>query len=142
MAVTVIYDPAYLTHDTGRHPENARRLEAVLESLKAISGKIQMVKPASAKVEDLVRCHRDEMVQDVRNLCERGAPFIDADTRISKESYNVALLAAGAAITAVDAVMKQEGGRAFGFCGINLFAYIVGPQLFLAAGPVLGNQFR
>jgi acetoin utilization deacetylase AcuC-like enzyme len=36
------------------------------------------------------------------------------DTHISRESYNVALLAAGAAITAVDEVMKHEGGRAFG----------------------------
>jgi polar amino acid transport system permease protein len=35
---------------------------------------------------------------------------------------------------------QEEGGRAFGFTGVNLFMYIIGPQLFIAAGPVLGNQ--
>ena len=35
---------------------------------------------------------------------------------------------------------QEEGGRAFGFTGIKLFVYIIGPQLFIAAGPVLGNQ--
>jgi polar amino acid transport system permease protein len=35
---------------------------------------------------------------------------------------------------------QEEGGRAFGFTGINLFVRIIGPQLFIAAGPVLGNQ--
>jgi polar amino acid transport system permease protein len=35
---------------------------------------------------------------------------------------------------------QEEGGRAFGFTGLRLFAYIIGPQLFIAAGPVLGNQ--
>src|SRR5205807_971330 len=39
--------------------------------------------------------------------------FIDADTRISPESFAVAQLAAGAALAGVDAVMREEGGHAF-----------------------------
>ncbi len=35
---------------------------------------------------------------------------------------------------------QEEGGRAFGFTGVKLLLYIIGPQLFIAAGPVLGNQ--
>jgi len=35
---------------------------------------------------------------------------------------------------------QEEGGRAFGFTGVRLLLYIIGPQLFIAAGPVLGNQ--
>ena len=35
MAVSVIYDPAYLNHNTGNHPENSRRLERILESVKS-----------------------------------------------------------------------------------------------------------
>jgi acetoin utilization deacetylase AcuC-like enzyme len=73
-----------------------------------------MQKPAAASVEDLVRVHRLEMVEHVKQLCESGARYIDMDTHISRESYDVALLAAGAAISAVDAVMKEDGGRAFG----------------------------
>jgi len=111
----LIYDPAYLTHDTGKHPENARRLEAVLNTLNSseIGSRLKRVQPALARPEDLMRCHRQEMVDEVRQLCESGTSFIDADTRISPQSYHVALLAAGGAMTAVDEVMKEDGGRAF-----------------------------
>jgi acetoin utilization deacetylase AcuC-like enzyme len=116
MAVTVIYDSAYLNHNTGNHPENAHRLERILETLKAgeLGRLVRMQKPAAATVDDLGRVHRYEMVEHVKQLCESGARYIDMDTHISRESYDVALLAAGAAISAVDAVMKEDGGRAFG----------------------------
>jgi acetoin utilization deacetylase AcuC-like enzyme len=116
MAVTVIYDSAYLNHNTGNHPENAHRLERILETLKAgeLGRHVRMQKPAAATVDDLGRVHRHEMVEHVKQLCESGARYIDMDTHISRESYAVALLAAGAAISAVDAVMKEDGGRAFG----------------------------
>jgi len=51
----------------------------------------------------------------VRSLCERGIPFIDLDTVISRESYEVARLAAGAAVSGVDHVFKGEGANAFAF---------------------------
>ena len=35
---------------------------------------------------------------------------------------------------------QEEGGVAFGFTGIKLFMRIIGPQLFIAAGPILRNQ--
>jgi len=116
MAVSVIYDPAYLNHNTGNHPENSRRLERILESVKSgdLGERIRMQKPLAASVEDVVRVHSREMVDHVKQLCESGARYIDMDTHISRESYDVALLAAGAAISAVDAVMKEDGGRAFG----------------------------
>lgn len=35
---------------------------------------------------------------------------------------------------------QEESGRAFGYSGMRLFVRIIGPQIVLAAGPVLGNQ--
>jgi polar amino acid transport system permease protein len=35
---------------------------------------------------------------------------------------------------------QEESGRAFGFSGIRLFIRIIAPQIFIAAGPLLGNQ--
>ncbi len=35
---------------------------------------------------------------------------------------------------------QEETGRAFGYSGMHLFIRIIAPQIFLAAGPVLGNQ--
>ena len=34
MAIHLIYDPAFLKHDTGVHPENSLRLEAILRAIK------------------------------------------------------------------------------------------------------------
>src|SRR5499427_61855 len=117
MAVSLIYDPLYLKHDTGVHPENARRLEAILraiESDESLSKRLLRVTPKPAHNEDIVRCHREELVYHLESLCVRGESYVDVDTRISPESFQVAKLAAGAATAAIDAVMSQEGARAFG----------------------------
>ena len=116
MPVHLIYDPTYLKHNTGTHPENARRLEAIVRSLDgdaALSKKLERVKPRAAQKEDLRRCHREQLIHEIETLAEQGETFVDVDTRISRESFEVARLAAGAALTAVDAVMKEAGSRAF-----------------------------
>ena len=115
--VSLIYDSAFLKHDTGpHHPENSKRLEAILETLEAsqdISGRLQRINPKPATDTDLARCHSEEMIFNIRALCERGVSAIDPDTHISADSFEVARLAAGAAVTAVDSVFAEDGGRAF-----------------------------
>jgi acetoin utilization deacetylase AcuC-like enzyme len=117
MAVHLIYDPLYLKHDTGVHPENSLRLESILRAIREdeeLSAGLVNVKPTTASEEDIVRTHDRDLFRELRRVVEGGARFIDADTHISRDSFDVARLAAGAAITAVDLVMKSEGGRAFG----------------------------
>ena len=116
MPVHLIYDPEFLKHDTGVHPENPNRLNAILRTLQAdevLWPKLAMVHPKRASIEDLGRCHNEMMILRAQQLSERGAPALDADTRISRESFEVARLAAGAAITAVDGALAEDGGRAF-----------------------------
>src|SRR5215467_10030256 len=116
MSTSLIYDAKYLKHDTGVHPENARRLEAILHALDQdddISKKLERTAPQPAHNEDIARCHREDLIYKIESLCKRDESFIDADTRISPESFEVARLAAGAALTAVDAAMREDGGHAF-----------------------------
>jgi len=116
MAVSLISDPVYLKHETGVHPENAKRLEAIISALdkdESLSNRLVRIAPKPAPNEDIARCHREELVYHLESLCVRGETYVDVDTRISPESFEVAKLAAGAATTAVDAVMNQDGGRAF-----------------------------
>jgi acetoin utilization deacetylase AcuC-like enzyme len=99
------------------HPENARRLEAILHFVdndEKLSSRVVRDMPRPATNEDIVRCHREDLISRIQSACERGETHLDVDTRISPESYEVARLAAGAAVVAVDAVMANEGGRAFG----------------------------
>jgi len=117
MSVALIYDPAYLKHNTGLHPENARRLDAILRAIdedESLSKKLTRVTPHPAPNEDIARCHRQDLIYHIESLCERGETEVDEDTRISPDSFQVARLAAGAAVAAVDAAMREDGGRAFG----------------------------
>ena len=117
MPVDLVYDSAYLRHDTGAgHFENPRRLEAILQAVAEdpeLAARLRRVTPRPAKETDLLRCHDAEMVSAIRNHIERGGTHLDSDTPVCAESFDIACLAAGAAITAVDLAMAEDGGRAF-----------------------------
>src|SRR5262245_2245753 len=86
MSTYLIYDPAYLKHQTGVHPENPRRLQAIrhaLESDELLSARLGRIKPESAPFEDIARCHDEELIGYIQARCEEGVRFLDADTSIS-----------------------------------------------------------
>jgi acetoin utilization deacetylase AcuC-like enzyme len=117
MPVSLLYDPAYLTHDTGpMHFEIPQRLECILaavQSDEALNQKLQRVAPRPATEKDLLRCHDEMMVRGIRSYIDRGGTHLDTDTPVCSVSFNVACLAAGAALTAVDTVLAHDGARAF-----------------------------
>jgi acetoin utilization deacetylase AcuC-like enzyme len=115
MSVSLIYDSVYLKHDTGAHPENARRLHSILRAIDndESASKLVRLAPTPANNEDIARCHREDLIYHLESLCQGGETYVDVDTRVSPHSFEVARLAAGAAVTAVDTVMREEGGRAF-----------------------------
>jgi acetoin utilization deacetylase AcuC-like enzyme len=104
----LISDPLFLRHDTGRHPERPQRLVAITERLDR-SGLRDRCRPGSYTplgVEQVVRLHRPEVVARARAASEAGGGQLDADTVVSKDSFTVALAAAGACAAGVDAVMS------------------------------------
>ena len=116
MSTSFIYDPHFLDHETGTHPETPGRLEAIhgaLEADRSLWSRLQHVKPAPASDEDITRCHSAELIDQIREASERGAGMPDADTIISRQSFDVARLAAGAATIAVDRVVEGETKTAF-----------------------------
>jgi acetoin utilization deacetylase AcuC-like enzyme len=117
MSVEIVYDRSYLRHDTGPgHFENSKRLECILQTLAEdadLSSRVRRVTPKAATEEDLLRCHGAEMVAAIRTHIEGGGTHLDSDTPVCSESFDIACLAAGAAITAVDSAMAEAGGRAF-----------------------------
>ena len=118
MTTALIYDPAYLKHDTGHHPESPLRLKAILAALEGdelLWARAKKLQPIAASDEDITRCHSTRLVKQLKSLCERGVAFVDLDTVLSSDSFDVARLAAGAAITAVDQVFSGEADNAFAF---------------------------
>jgi len=109
--MTLIYrDEKFLLHQTGLHPECPGRLEAIHSRLTE-SGLLeacveQKFKPASD--EDILRVHTEQHLSRIREFAKAGGGRIEADTVMSVQSADVALLAAGAA---VDAVLKVVSGK-------------------------------
>ncbi len=108
MATGLVYDHRYLEHGTGDHPENRRRLEAVVSYLQVTSllDSLVLIEPRALREERLLEVHSPGMVERVRKTCAAGGGRIDMDTIVSGESFDIALLAAGGVVTAVDEVMR------------------------------------
>ena len=115
MPVGLVYDPIYLKHDTGQHVENAGRLEEVIFLLKqsGVMEQLTMIKPRPASVEEIALVHSRQHISRIQEAAKRGGGWLDADTVMSAESYEVALYAAGGLITATEAVINGEVGSAF-----------------------------
>jgi acetoin utilization deacetylase AcuC-like enzyme len=116
MTTTLVYDRVYLDHETGHHPENSRRIEAIVSALEAdhdLWAQLDHRSPRAATDQDITRCHSARLIEQIRGLCERGVPFVDLDTVISRESFEVGRQAAGAALVAVDKVFSGEANNAF-----------------------------
>ena len=117
MSTLLLTHRACLAHDPGDfHPECPDRLRAVLKALdqEAFSELIRDQAP-EATLEQLCRVHPRNYVEAI--LSVRPGPGesvpLDADTAMSQGSAEAALRAAGAAVAAVDAVMRGEVRRAF-----------------------------
>lgn len=107
-------DPIFLQHETGRHPESAERLRSVTAHLDAVKlpARFEAGKIVPATIEQLARVHSAGHIERVREFAEQGGGRIEADTVVSRKSFDVALRTAGTACAAVDRVLKEDHTRA------------------------------
>src|SRR5215510_8914808 len=136
MSVLLVHSERFVEHQTPPgHPERPERAEvfdAVASRWRAQG--LEIVAPRAATHEQLARVHDEEYLQLIASTRGRAVK-LDPDTYTSPESQEVALLAAGAAIDAVERVMggshraavammrppghHAERDRAMGFCLYN-----------------------
>jgi acetoin utilization deacetylase AcuC-like enzyme len=139
VSVLLIHSDRFAEHQTPPgHPERPERAEIfdVVADRWRQRG-VEIVAPRSATREQLARVHDAAYLQTIAETNGRSER-LDPDTYTSPESYEVALLAAGAAVDAVERVMSgthraavalvrppghhAERYRAMGFCLYNNIA--------------------
>jgi acetoin utilization deacetylase AcuC-like enzyme len=106
--MTLLYtDPLFLRHETGRHPECPDRLRAITTRLDqtGLTARCQLANFQSLSAEAVLGIHAPAQVEQAREVSENGGGFLDGDTPVSSQSFEVALAAAGACVAAVDAVI-------------------------------------
>lgn len=102
-------------HDTGSHPENQTRLNAIQQRLRSDrlldDRHVYHAEPVDPDV--LAQVHDQRLIDQVRTLSEQGGGLIDGDTSVAPGSWDAALASVGAAIQATDLVLTGEHQRAF-----------------------------
>ncbi|WP_257448844.1 histone deacetylase family protein [Archangium lipolyticum] len=110
----LLTDPLFLKHDPGEeHPERPARLARILDVLERdpIWG-IERRTPRPATEEELASVHTPRLREYLEGLRGRHE-VVDPDTVTSPDSYDAAVLAAGAAVQAVEEVMAGRARNAF-----------------------------
>lgn len=117
MKTAIIHHPIYQKHDTGfGHPETPLRYEAVMKALKSDANfwkSLTEIKPEKVSQGIIQAAHTKEHFKRVESAFANGLEMLDADTVISMQSFDAAMLAAGGVCRGVDAVMAGEVDNAF-----------------------------
>jgi acetoin utilization deacetylase AcuC-like enzyme len=110
----IIYTDDFLLHQTGAfHPEKPARLTAIKSALHQAPWADQMDWRSPTPINDrsplpwLAKIHPTKYIQAIQQISEKGGGRLDADTPLSAETYDVALLAVNAWIDGVDLVMAS-----------------------------------
>lgn len=113
MSLILIGSPRFDEHQTppghAESPERARVMDAVANQWRAQGGEV--VAPRMATDEQLARVHGAGYLARIDALAGRSVA-LDPDTYTSPETTVIARLAAGAAVEAVEQVMRTTGRRA------------------------------
>ena len=117
MKTAYIYDPVFLTHDTGMgHPETSQRLVSAHALLSSQDWYGNLLLPGSRDAETkwIETVHSSGYVQRIKASCEAGMPMIDTpDVRVCPQSYAVSLRAVGSLLELADRVMAEEVDNGF-----------------------------
>ena len=109
MSTLFTFVPAF-GHDFTGHPEHAGRGKAVMDLLKlrGVLGDITQLEPRAATSQQILRAHSSSVFERVQQTSLRGGGHIDADTYVTDQSFDLAVLAAG---TVTDAAVEIEKGE-------------------------------
>jgi acetoin utilization deacetylase AcuC-like enzyme len=128
----LVFSSRYLQHNTnpyrlpqsGRtlpfveqvdHPSNPRLVERTLKLIEMteLGRHLRRISPYAAPVDALTAYHSVEYIRRVQELCASGGGETGQGAPVGPDSYEIALLAAGGAMVAVDTVLSGEVERAF-----------------------------
>ncbi|PHR30592.1 MAG: histone deacetylase [Desulfotalea sp.] len=116
-----VYDERYLLHETGQaHPESPERLKAIYDHLVETGTleKLIRIKAEPAKQRWIEAVHNIHYIMRFDEACVCGmGEFNHPDNVICRESSEVAYLAVGGVLKAIDSVMSGRVERAF--CAIR-----------------------
>ncbi|MBC7287059.1 MAG: histone deacetylase [Armatimonadetes bacterium] len=119
MEIGFAFDPIFLEHGEPWHPENRGRLEAIMATLKEqdVLSRLRHIPVRPATDDEIAWVHDPDYVDEIREISRAGGGHLDADTIATASTWDAALKAAGAAISATREVLA--GRLAVAFCAVR-----------------------
>ena len=115
MTTILVYAPA-LAHTKLHHPENSSRIARIIPTLESfgILRDLEILHPKPASREQLRQVHNDGLIDFVKSVSQQGGGLLDrGDTYATTDSYELARLAVGGSIMALDAIMDGRATNGF-----------------------------
>ncbi len=125
MTTGFVWHEKYMWHDTGsgaqgdvepgehfENPETKRRFKNLLD-LSGLSDDLLWLKPRLATEEELLRFHTSDYVRRIRELSDDRGGNAGEGTEFGPGSYEIAKLAVGGTMVAIDAVMNGRVDNAY-----------------------------
>ena len=102
----LFYDPRFVDHvSSPLHVERPERLTAIVDRLRKERLFSDVEAPTPATIDEVRRVHRAPFVEFFQNL---GEGMLDPETAVHPETFDIALLAAGAALDAARWTAKES----------------------------------
>lgn len=98
--------------DYAENPETKRRFKNLLERTGLMKDLIQ-IEPRMATKEEIKLNHEEAYIDKVKELSDKGFGDAGEVALVGKDSYEIALLSAGGALTAVEKVVAGEIDNAY-----------------------------
>lgn len=112
-----LYDDRYLLHVTFEgHPESPERLRSILSRLttSGVLEKLTLINAEVANQRWIEAVHKIQYIMRFEEACLMGFPDFDhQDNSICRDTYEIALLAAGGVLRAIDEMMSGVLDNAF-----------------------------
>ena len=131
----LVYHPEYMRHEQSPwHVESPDRLKVTIAKMKSLGYMDDALKPETASMEELQRVHKISYLEFLRDF---GEGPLDPDTSMHPETFEIARLAVGGTVLAVENAVKEgcgylalvrppghHAGRDYagGFCYLNNIA--------------------
>lgn len=126
MATGLVWHERYAWHDAGRashnpwaepypaldRPESKRRLYSLLQA-SGLAESLVAIAPRMANEDELTRVHAEDYVARIRELSALGGGDAGESAWFGPDGFEVACLAAGGCIEAVDAVLDRRVENAY-----------------------------
>jgi acetoin utilization deacetylase AcuC-like enzyme len=121
MSLLFVTHEAYLDHVNGpAHQERPARLGAVIDGARdaGVAEALVALEPRPATRDEVLRVHTAEHLRHIEDVVRAGGGRLDEDTSASPGSMVAAMLAAGAGLSAIEALedgllsdLECRGGR-------------------------------